>query len=153
MRSSAQPAPLAFSSAFGMLMVVAAAIHADRAGTIAIGLAVAALLAGLWYRPAGTLSVLLVIAAIVLSPPPLLFAALSGLSAAAYLIIRHAAGLGIVTTTRPTVLAMIGFTLVGVVATWVPLQLAWLPLLAPPAVVVMFLLVTIPFLRGAARGR
>jgi len=136
-----------------MLMVVAAAIHADRAGTIAIGLAVAALLAGLWYRPAATLSVLLVIVAIVSSPPPLLFAALSGLSAAAYLVIRHAAGLGIVTTTRPTVLAMIGFTLVGVVATWVPLQLAWLPLLAPPAVVVMFLLVTIPFLRGAARGR
>ena len=153
MRSSAQPAPLAFSSAFGMLMVVAAAIHADRAGTIAIGLAVAALLAGLWYRPVATLSVLLVIVAIVLSPPPLLFAALSGLSAAAYLVIRHAAGLGIVTTTRPTVLAMIGFTLVGAIATWVPLQVAWLPLLAPPAVVAMFLLVTIPFLRGAARGR
>lgn len=148
MRSSIQPAPLAFSTAFGLLMVTSAAIHADRSGAIAIGLAVAALLTGLRYRSAATFSVLLVIVAMVLSPPPLLFAALSGLSAAAYLVMRHAVGLGVVTTTRATVLAMVGFTVVGVVATSLPLRLPWLPLLAPPAVVVMFLLVTIPFLRG-----
>jgi hypothetical protein len=111
-------------------------------------------LAGLRYRTAATLSVLLVITAIVLSSPPPLFAALSGFSAAAYLVLRHAAGSGggLVTTTRPTVVGMVGLTLVGITATAVPFQLPWLPLLAPPAVVVIFVLVTLPFLRGATRA-
>jgi hypothetical protein len=148
MTSSIQPAPLAFSTAFGLLMVTAAAVHTDRAGVVAIGVAVVALLAGLRYRGAATLSVLSVIAAIVLSVPPPLFAALSGLSAAAYLVIRHAAGAGVVTTTRPTVIAMVTFTLIGIGATSVPLHLPWLPLVAPPAVVVMFLLAAWPFLRA-----
>jgi hypothetical protein len=145
-----QPAPLAFSTAFGFLMVTAAAVQADKAGSIALVLAVVAVLTGLVYRPAATLSVLLVIAAIVLSNPPPLFAAVSGLSAAAYLVLRHAAGPsgGLVTTTRPTVVGMVGMTLVGIAATWVPLRLPWLPLLAPPAVVVIFVLVMLPFVRG-----
>ena len=149
MTSSIQPAPLAFSAAFGLLMVTAAAIHTNRAGDIAIGIAVVALVVGLRYRSAATLSVLSVIAAIVLSvPPPPLFAALSGLSAAAYLVIRHAAEAAVVTTTRPTVIAMVTFTLIGIGATSMPLHLPWLPLLAPPAVVVIFLLAAWPFLRG-----
>jgi hypothetical protein len=148
-----QPAPLAFSTAFGFLMVTAAAVQADfgsnAAGSIALGLAVVAALTGLVYRPASTLSVLLVIAAIVLSNPPPLFAGVSGLSAAAYLVLRHAArpSAGLVTTTRPTVVGMVGMTLVGIAATTVPLHLPWLPLLAPPAVVVLFVLVTLPFVR------
>ena len=148
MTPSTQPAPLAFSTAFGLLMVTAAAIHTNRAGVFAIGVAVVALAAGLRYRAAATLSVLSAIAAIVLSVPPPLFAALSGLSAAAYLVIRHAAGAGVVTTTRPTVIAMVTFTLIGIGATSVPLHLPWLPLVAPPAVVVIFLLAAWPFLRG-----
>jgi hypothetical protein len=145
-----QPAPLAFSTAFGFLMVTAAAVQADNAGSIALVLAVIAVLTGLVYRAAATLSVLLVIAAIVLSDPPPLFAAVSGLSAAAYLVLRHAAGppSGLITTTRPTVVGMVGMMLVGIAATSVPLRLPWLPLLAPPAVVVVFVLVTLPFLRG-----
>jgi hypothetical protein len=147
-----QPAPLAFSTAFGFLMVTAAAVQADwgsiAAGSIALGLAVVAALTGLVYRPASTLSVLLVIAAIVLSNPPPLFAGVSGLSAAAYLVLRHAARPSAgVTTTRPTVVGMVGMTLVGIAATTVPLHLPWLPLLAPPAVVVLFVLVTRPFVR------
>src|ERR1700738_2445855 len=153
MTSSIQPAPLAFSTAFGLLMVTAAAIHTDRAGVVAVGVAVVALLAGLRYRAAATLSVLSALAAIVLSvPPPLLaafpptvfsvppplFAALSGLSAAAYLVIRHAAGAGVVTTTRPTVIAMVTFTLIGIGATSVALHLPWLPRVDPPAVSVSF---------------
>jgi hypothetical protein len=145
-----QPAPLAFSTAFGFLMVTAAAVQADKAGSIALVLAVVAVLTGLVYRATATLSVLLVIATIMLSDPPPLFAAVSGLSAAAYLVLRHAAGppAGLVTTTRPTVIGMVGMTLVGIAATSVPLRLPWLPLLAPPAVVVVFVLVTLPFLRG-----
>src|SRR6202047_3979811 len=100
-----QPAPLAFSTAFGLLMVTAAAVHTNRAGVVAIGVAVVALLAGLRYRGAATFSVLSVVAAIVLSVPPPLFAALSGLSAAAYLVSRHAAGAGVVATRPPTAVA------------------------------------------------
>lgn len=148
MTSSIQPAPLAFSTAFGLLMVTAAAINTDQAGAVAIGVAVVALLVGLRYRAAATLSVLSVIAAIVLSVPPPLFAALSGLSAAAYLVIRHASEAGVVTTTRPTVIAMVTFTVIGIGATSVPLHVPWLPLVAPPAVVLMFLLAAWPFLRG-----
>lgn len=148
-----QPAPLAFSTAFGCLMVTAAAFGADRTASAALGAAVVAMLIGLRYRSLATVSVVLVIAAIVWSNPPPLFAALSGLSAAAYLVLRHAAGPagGLVTTTRPTVVGMVGMTLVGIAATSVPLRLPWLPLLAPPVVVVIFVLVTLPFLRGRRR--
>jgi ABC-type antimicrobial peptide transport system permease subunit len=43
---------------------------------------------------------------------------------------------------------MVTFTLIGIGATSVPLHLPWLPLVAPPAVVVMFLLAAWPFLRA-----
>jgi uncharacterized membrane protein YdcZ (DUF606 family) len=150
MAASVQPAPLAFSTAFGLLMVTAAAVHADKAGYIALALAVMALLTGLVFRVASTLSELLVIAAIVLSDPSPVFAAVSGLSAAAYLVVRHAArpSAGLVTKTRPTVVGMVGMTLVGLIATSVPLHLPWLPLLAPPAVVVLFVVVTLPLARN-----
>jgi hypothetical protein len=147
-----QPAPLAFSTGFGLLMAAAAAVHADAPGSIAAALAVLAVLVGLRYRTAATLSVLLVVAAIVLSNPPPLLAALSGLSAAAYLVIRHAAGSGVVTTTRPTVIGMVGFTLVGAIATMIPLSAPWLPLAAPLAIVSIFLLVTLPFVRDQRRN-
>jgi hypothetical protein len=148
MTSLKQPAPLVFSTAFGFLMVFAASMDADRAAAVALGGAVVAVLVGLRYRTAATVSVLLVVAAIVLSNPPPLFAALSGLSAAAYLVLRHAAALGVVTTTRPTVIGVIGFMLVGIAATSVPLRVPWLPLVAPPVAVVIFVLTTLPFLRG-----
>lgn len=154
--TSTQPAPLAFSTAFGLLMVAAAAVGADGAAVVVIALAVTALLAGLRYRSAATLSVLLVVAVIVLSDPPALYAALSGLSAAAYLVLRHAASLGVVTTTRPTVVGMVGFTLVGVVATMLPATLPWVPLLAPVAAVAVFVVATLPLhqtVSWGARGR
>ena len=142
-----QPAPLAFSSVFGLLMVAAAAVDADRAAVVTAAVAVGAMLVGLRYRAAATLSVLLVVAVIVLSDPPGLYAALSGLSAAAYLVLWHAASLGVVTTTVPTVLGMVGFTLVGVVATVVPAAVPWLPLVAPVAAVAIFVVAT-----GGARA-
>lgn len=148
MTSSMQPAPLAFSTAFGLLMVAAAAIDADRAGAVAVAVAVGALLIGLRYRAAATLSVLLVVFAIVLSDPPALYAALAGLSAAAYLVLRHAASLGVVTTTRSTVIGTVGFTLVGIAATVVPVSVPWLPLVAPVAAVAVFLVAAPPLMRG-----
>jgi hypothetical protein len=75
-----------------------------------------------------------------------LFAALSGLCAAAYLVLRYAVAAGVVTTTWPTVMAAIGFTVLGAAATSIPAHLPWLPLVAPPAAVAVFALVTRPFL-------
>ncbi len=149
MTDSNQPAPLVFSTAFGLLMVAAAAVHAGRPGYAAAAIAVLSVLIGLRYRAAATLAVMLTVAVAVLSEPPQLFVALSGLSAAAYLVMRHAEG--IVTTTRPTVIGMVGFALVGVVATMTPLSVPWLPLVAPPAVVVIFALAMMPFVRGRHR--
>jgi hypothetical protein len=134
------PASLAFSTAFGFLMVSAAAVHARGPAAVASGLAVTAVLIGLWLRPAATVAVLLIAAALAVSGPPPVFAALSGLAATFYLLLRHAAGTGAPTTTRPTALAAVGFTVAGLAATAVPLQLPWLPLLAPPAVTAIYLL-------------
>jgi hypothetical protein len=42
----------------------------------------------------------------------------------------------------------VGFAFAGLVATAFPLQLPWLPLLAPLAVFAVYLLATRPFLRN-----
>ena len=144
--AGAQPAPLVFSTVFGILMAAACAVHADRPGLVAAALAVAAVLVGLRFRAAATVAVLLIVAAVALSEPPALFAALSGLSATAYLLLRHAVEAGVVTTTWPTVIGAIGFTVLGGVATSVPLHVPWLPVLAPPAAVAVFALAMLPFL-------
>jgi hypothetical protein len=143
--NGAQPAPLAFSTVFGILMAAACFVDADRPGLIAVALAVVAVLVGTVVPAAAVVAVLLTVVAIVLSDPPVLFAALSGLSAAAYLVVRYAVKAGVVTTTWPTVIGAIGFTVVGVVATSVPLHLAWLPVLAPPAALAIVALATRPF--------
>jgi hypothetical protein len=142
-----QPAPRAFSTAFGLLMTAAAAVSADGIAFVAVSLAAIAVLVGLQLRSAATLAVLLTVSAIVLSDPSPVFAALSGLSAAAYLVLRHAVGAptGVVTATAPTMIAAVALTLVGVVSTALPLQLPWLPLLAPLAVFAMYALAVRPF--------
>ncbi len=104
-----------------------------------------AVLVGLRFRPAATLAVLLALTALVLSDPSPVFAALSGLSAAVYLVLRHGEPTGLVTATRPTMIAAVGFTFAGVVATSFSPQLPWLPLLAPLAVFAIYVLATRPF--------
>jgi hypothetical protein len=93
--------------------------------------------------------VLLTAALVALSGPSAALAALAGLSAAVYLILRHAAGsgVGLDSVSGATIVAAVGFALVGLVATAFPLQLPWLPLLAPLAVFAIYLLATRPFLR------
>ena len=110
------------------------------------------MLAGLRFRPAATLAVLLALSALVLSDPSPMFAALSGLSAAAYLVLRHAVGApaGVVTATPPTMIAAVGFAFVGVVATSFAPQLPWSPLLAP---VVVFAIYAWPHDRSGATVR
>lgn len=135
---SGQPGARVFSTGFGVLMVAVAAVQATGPAAVAAGLALAAVGAGLVVRAAATGAVLLTVVALAASDAPPLVAALSGLSATAYLLLRHAAGTGVTTTTRPTLIAMLGFTFAGVAATAVNVDLPWLPLLAPLAVVATY---------------
>ena len=130
------------SAGFGVVMVTAAAVDARGPALIVAAAAGVAVLAGLYVRAAATAAVLAVVCAIALSEPQPMLAALSGLSAAAYLVLRYA------TMTRPTVIGLVGFMVLGVVATTTGTAgLSWLPLLAPVAAVLLFLLLTGPFAR------
>lgn len=149
-RTSALPrlwAPV-FSVAFGLLMVGLAADGSHGRAVAAWATALGAVVAGTAFRPAATLAVLLSVLTIMLSDPPLVFVALSGLSAAAYLVCRHAVGgsAGAVLGSWPTAVGAVGFTFAGLVATSFPLQLPWLPLAAPLAALAVYVLAARPFL-------
>ncbi|OIN80390.1 hypothetical protein [Mycobacterium malmoense] len=137
----------ALSTGFGLLMVGLAAVGSHGPAFAAGAVALVAVGVGMASRPTATFAVLLSAATIALSDPPHVLAALSGLCAAAYLVCRHAAGTspGDVMGSRPTVVAVAGFTLAGVVATSFPLQLPWLPLAAPLGVLAIYVLATRPF--------
>ncbi|HVQ50875.1 MAG TPA: hypothetical protein VMS92_12610 [Mycobacterium sp.] len=128
------------STAFGLVMVASAAVQADRSGVIAAVAAGAVVLAGSVFRPAATVAVLLVVSVIVLADVPPVLAATSGLCAAAYLVLRHTAAV-----TAPTMVGAVGFTAAGLAAASLPIQLPWVPLLAPLAVLGLYVLVTRPF--------
>jgi hypothetical protein len=137
------------STASGLLMVAVVGIGSHgRILTVATSAAVTVTVAIL-FRPIATLAVLLTVALVALSGPSAALAALAGLSATVYLILRHAAGsgVGLNSVSGATLVAAVGFALVGLVATAFPLQLPWLPLLAPLAVFAVYLLATRPFLR------
>ncbi|ORB85992.1 hypothetical protein B1987_21965 [Mycobacterium kansasii] len=128
---------------FGLLMVASAVVGSHGpavAGGVAAALAVAA---GIAFRPAATIAVLLSVSVLVMSDPSQGLAALSGLCAAGYLVCRH--GVGLVVGSVPTIVSAVGFALAGLVATSFPLQLPWLPLVAPVSVVAIYVLATRPF--------
>ena len=140
MSTAASTVTRAVSTAFGLVMVASAAVQADGPGLVAAVVAAAAVLAGSVFRPAATVAVLLTVAAIVLADAPPVLTATSGLCAAAYLVLRHTGAV-----TSPTVLGAVGFTAAGLAAASLPFQLPWVPLLAPLAVLVLYVLVTRPF--------
>lgn len=152
MPTAALPATRTLSIMFGLLMVAATEIQTHGLALVAAALAVMAVLAGIAFRPVATLAVLFTVSAIVLAAPQPVFAALSGLSATAYLVLRHAASSAVVTISQPTIVAALGLTFAGLVATLIPLQLPWLPLLAPVTVLVMYVIVTQPFLGDRNRS-
>lgn len=140
MSTAAAAVTRAVSTAFGLVMVASAAVQADGPGLIAAVAASSAVLAGSVFRPAATIAVLFTVSVIVLADAPPLLTATSGLCAAAYLVLRHTAAV-----TPPTVVGAVGFTAAGLAAASLPIQLPWVPLLAPLAVLVLFVLVTRPF--------
>ena len=133
-----------FAQAFGILMVLTAARPAGLIGIVVLALSAAALLAGLFYRRAATVAVLLSIGAMALADPSPFFAAVSGLSAAAYLVLRYADDSDAVAVTMPTAVGLLGFTAAGLAATAVDIQVKWVPLLAPGVVVAILILVAMP---------
>lgn len=139
----------ALTALFGVSMVGAAAVGSPGPALI---VAVGALLfvaLGVAFRPAATLAVLASVMLIVAADPRPVFAALAGLYATAYLVCRHAAGTHVgVLASWPTIVAAVGFTLVGLLAVSFPLQLPWLPLIAPLAVLAIYVLATRPFLNS-----
>ncbi|SBS70202.1 conserved membrane hypothetical protein [uncultured Mycobacterium sp.] len=130
------------AAGFGVVMAGAVAVGADTRGLIAVAVALIAVLAGLCLRVAATAAVLAVIGAIALSGPQPMLTAVSGVCAAAYLVLVHA------TLTRPTAVGIAGFAAVGILATTLPSGLPWLPLLAPVAVVAVIGVALSPFLRA-----
>jgi hypothetical protein len=134
------PVTRAVSTAFGLMMVASAAVQADGPGLVAAVVAAAAVLAGNVFRPAATIAVLLTVGVVALADAPPLLTATSGLCAAAYLVLRHTAAM-----TSPTVVGAVGFTAAGLAAASLPIQLPWVPLLAPLAVLVLYVVVTRPF--------
>ncbi|BBX48609.1 integral membrane protein [Mycobacterium cookii] len=138
---------LAVASGLAMVAVVGTGTHGPP-GVAAVS-AGAAVVVAVVLRPVATLAVLLTVAVIALSSPDAALVGMSGLFAAVYLVLRHAAAgsVGLNSVSGATMVSAVGFTLVGVVATAFPLQLPWLPLLAPLAVFAIYLLATRPFLR------
>jgi hypothetical protein len=89
-------------------------------------------------------------AAIVVSDAPPMPAALAGLSAACYLVLRYTEGGSgrVVGASATAMLAALGFTFIGVLAASFPFELPWLPLLAPLAVFGIYVLATRPFFQA-----
>jgi hypothetical protein len=148
MTSLAQSGTGALATGFGLLMVGVAAVGSHGPALVAGLVAAIAVGVGTVSRPAATLAVLLAVLAIAVSNPSPVLAASSGLCAAAYLVSRHAASTpsGVVIGSWPTTIAAVGFTFAGLVATSFPLQVPWLPLVAPVAVLAIYVLATRPFL-------
>jgi hypothetical protein len=147
MASLAQSVSQFSSPVFGVLMVGSATAGSHGPAVVAAVVALVAVGVGIAFRQAATLAVVLTVSTIVLSDVAQLLAALSGLCAAAYLVCRYAAGAAdaVAAGAGPTAVAAVGFTFAGLVATSFPLELPWLPLVAPLVVLAIYVLATRPF--------
>jgi hypothetical protein len=151
-RLSAAPTSRVVSVAFGIVMVLTAGLEGGPVVLAVLAAALAAVVAGLFDRRAAVLAVLLAIVALAIGGPTPVFAAVSGLSAAAYLLTGFAEDSGANTLTVPTVVGLIGFTLAGLAATAITTKVTWVPLLAPVVMTAVLIVVAIPLLRGGRTG-
>jgi hypothetical protein len=135
----------ALSTAFGLLMVAATALVAEGPSLVGAGLAVVAVAFGTRFAGAATLAVMISVVVALLADAPPMSTALAGVAAAAYLVIRHSGTAESVVTT-PTVVGALGFSAIGLGATVIPVSVPWLPLAAPVAVLVSYVIVVKPLL-------
>jgi hypothetical protein len=142
-------AAYSLSTACGLLMVAAVGVGTHGSARVVAIAALGAVAVAVLLRPVATLAVLLTVVVIALTGPTATVAAVAGLSATLYLVLRHGAAsdAGLDSVSVATLVAALGFTLAGLVATAFPLGIPWVPLLAPLAVFAVYLLATRPFLR------
>ncbi|MFH5209308.1 hypothetical protein ACHIPZ_14045 [Antrihabitans sp. NCIMB 15449] len=137
-----------FAAAAGLVMVAATL---PSAPTIAMAVAApAAMLVVLsaWIRSAAALAVLACVAVLALGEPSAVLASAAGLAATLYLLMIHAEATTTeqsLPTTWQTLFGAVGFACVGLAVVAVPLEVAWLPVLAPVVVVLLFALAIAPF--------
>lgn len=127
--------------AFGVLMVAAAGYRADGYAVLVAGSALTAVLVSAWVRPAALVAVLGAVLTVVLADPAPMFTVLAGLAAAVYLVVRHTL------PTAPSMYFAVGFAAVAAVAVLLPVQVPWLPLVAPLTLLAGYLLALRPFVR------
>ena len=139
-----RPLTAVLAGGCGLAMAVAAGAGTSTPAAGCALLAVAAVLAGYWLRPAATVAVLLTVIALAVGDPSTALAAAAGLAAVAYLLLRYAAD-GVAALTAPTMIAALGFAGIGLVAAGFPLQLPWLSLVAAPAAFGCYVLAVCPF--------
>lgn len=138
---TARIARLLLPPAFGVLMVCAAAYRADGVAVAAAGAALGAVALSVWFRPSATAAVLLALLTVAAADPAPMYTVLAGLAAAAYLVLRHT------DPTVPTMVFAVGFAGAAAVGVALPVQVPWLPLIAPLALLAGYLLALRPFLR------
>jgi hypothetical protein len=138
----------ALSTAFGLLMVAATAIAAEGTSLVVAALAAGAVVLGVRIAAAATAAVMFSVVTVVLADAPAMAAALAGLSATAYLLLRHARNVE-AAVEMPTVVGALGLSAVGLAATAIPVSVPWLPLAAPVAVLVGYVLVVQPLLTSS----
>lgn len=128
---------------FGVVMVAAVAYRADGAALLAAVTALAAVGVSVWWRPAATVAVLCTVLAATLDATAPMATAVAGLAAAAYLVLRHGDG----RATPPTTVGAVGFALAAAATVVFPVDVAWLPLAAPLALLAVYVLALRPFSR------
>lgn len=136
-------------SVFGVLMVAAVGYRADGPALVTAVSALAAVTLSVSWRPAAVVAVVLTLSAVVLAPSAPMSTALAGLAAAAYLVLRHNDG----RATPPTMVAAVAFALTATAVVALPVGIPWLPLAAPVALLVGYVLALRPFSDFGVLGR
>lgn len=135
----------ALSTAFGLLMIAATALVAEGPALVGAGLAVVAVAFGIRFAEAATVAVMVSVVVALLADAPPMSTALAGVAAAGYLVLRHASSVESVVT-APTAIGALSFSAIGLGATVIPVSVPWLPLAAPVAVLVSYVIVVKPLL-------
>ncbi len=138
------------STALGLLMVAASAIGSAGGGRAAMVLAVAAtvgVVAGVRFAAGATCAVVCTAVLLAVSGPESMAALLTGLAAAAYLVLRQG-GRADEFAVWPSLIGALGVSAAVLLAAVVPVRVAWLPLAAPLAGVIVYVIVMRPMLAG-----
>ncbi|TDO12252.1 hypothetical protein EV580_3978 [Mycobacterium sp. BK086] len=132
------------ATAFGLAMVAVVGIHTSGTPLVLTVLAIGAVGVGIRLRHAAASAVLLAAGAVLFSDAPPLTAGVAGLCGAYYLILRHGDD-GPTAPLASSTIAALGCAVAGVSVAALPLEVPWLPIVAPPALFVVYVMATRPF--------